>query len=605
MARRRFGADLTGVVWRIVSVSGIDNILQLAPGQSGITAWTAQSGGAQVTDLTTSAGVALPGGVITADALGLLDFFGPTTTPDTVTLWLDIGAGTRQQITASDLAAQVLGSVPQTRVIASGTGLTGGGDLTADRTLSVVPNTTNQRVEVSRANIPAGVRPEINFVEGANVTIGVADNPGADRVDVTIGSTGGGGGGSGYATAADEGTALTPRTILNFQGAGVVATDDPVNGRTNVVVTGTATVLPRPACLIVAGADAPAAVKAGADYVCDGSTGGNNDQVELNAALLAAFRQSAGTWGQVMVIGNLRINAPVIMRSANVLAGVGPGAIIKSVGMSADVGMVELFDKNQHMCTVRDLTLDGNGGAGGGSWGVRYVNSDGGGDGFMGTNEPGNSPDASHRFSDVFIKNFGGGTRHGLYLGDNCRETQGSRIRISQCSGNGLWLDGASDAKFTQVISITNNNGIVVGGGSNQFTMCKGSYNTIDGWVVSSSRAHLTGCHGQDNGRWGYNVTGATPTFTSCVADSNQRLNAANGGGFYLNAAGMYDGLDAYDRAQTPGSPQLRGVVMGPSIGASYVTGKASVPSGTGHVSGTAPQYARIVRAGSTLYAVG
>ena len=605
MARRRFGADLTAVVWRVISVADTEKILQLAPGQSGITAWTAQSGGTQVTDLTDSAGTALAGGIISANTLGLLDFFGPATTPETVTLWLDIGAGTRQQIAASDLPAQILAAVPQSRSITAGTGLTGGGALTADRTLTVVPNTTNQQVEVSVGNTPIGVRPEVNFVAGANVTIGGADNPGADRVDVTINATGGGGGGSGYAVVRDEGTALVPRDTLNFVGAGVVATDDPVNGRTNVVVTGTATVLPRPACLIVAGADAPAAVKAGADYVCDGSSGGNNDQVELNAALLAAFRQSAGTWGQVMVIGNLRINAPTIMRSGNVLAGVGPGAIIKSVGMASGVGMVELADKNQHMTTVRDLTLDGNGSSGGGSWGVRYVNSDGGGDGNTGLNQPGNSPDASHRLSDVFVKAFTTGTRHGIYLGDNCRETQGSRIRISQVSGNGLFLDGASDGKFVQVISITNGNGIVVGGGSNQFTMCKASYCDVDGWVVSSSRAHLTGCHGQDNGRWGYNVTGSTPTFASCVADSNQRLDAANGGGFSLNAAGMYEGLDAYDRGQTPASPQLRGIVMGPSIGASYVTGKASVPSGTGHVSGTAPQYARIVRASSTLYAVG
>jgi hypothetical protein len=44
---------------------------------------------------------------------------------------------------------------------------------------------------------------------------------------------------------------------------------------------------------------------------------------------------------------------------------------------------------------------------------------------------------------------------------------------------------------------------------------------------------------------------------------------------------------------------------MGASIGASLVTGKVTVPSGTNHVTGTAPQYARIVRGGSTLYAVG
>lgn len=108
MARRRFGADLTAVAWRTATVGGIDDVVLLARGASPITAWNAAQGGEQVTDLVTPAGVALTGGIITADALGLLDFLGPATTPETVSLWLDVGFGTRQLIAASDLGQQVV-----------------------------------------------------------------------------------------------------------------------------------------------------------------------------------------------------------------------------------------------------------------------------------------------------------------------------------------------------------------------------------------------------------------------------------------------------------------------------------------------------------------
>jgi hypothetical protein len=51
-------------------------------------------------------------------------------------------------------------------------------------------------VQVAADGTVAGVRPEINLVAGTNVTLAAADNPSADRVDVTINATGGGGGGT-------------------------------------------------------------------------------------------------------------------------------------------------------------------------------------------------------------------------------------------------------------------------------------------------------------------------------------------------------------------------------------------------------------------------
>lgn len=52
-------------------------------------------------------------------------------------------------------------------------------------------------IEVARNGTLVSTRPRINFIQGANVTLTVTDDPGDDEVDVTIASSGGGGGGTG------------------------------------------------------------------------------------------------------------------------------------------------------------------------------------------------------------------------------------------------------------------------------------------------------------------------------------------------------------------------------------------------------------------------
>ena len=140
------------------------------------------------------------------------------------------GAVTAQ--TGDYTVAQVTGAVADTRQILNGTGITGGGNLTADRTLSVVADTTVQRHRVSLAGSVIGTRQEINFVNGANITITAADDTPNNRVNVTVAATG-----SGH-TIQDEGVTLTGRSKLNFVGAGVAATDDAANDATIVTVTG-------------------------------------------------------------------------------------------------------------------------------------------------------------------------------------------------------------------------------------------------------------------------------------------------------------------------------------------------------------------------------
>lgn len=96
----------------------------------------------------------------------------------------DVSAISESKITnlTTDLAAKV----PTSRIITAGTGLTGGGDLSADRTLSVTDDSTIQKVQVASGGTLQGTRKQINFISGTNATVSVADNAGSNRVDITV-----------------------------------------------------------------------------------------------------------------------------------------------------------------------------------------------------------------------------------------------------------------------------------------------------------------------------------------------------------------------------------------------------------------------------------
>lgn len=53
---------------------------------------------------------------------------------------------------------------------------------------------------IKKAGSVIGIRPKVNFIEGSNVTLTIADDSANDQVNVTIASTGGGGGSWGSIT---------------------------------------------------------------------------------------------------------------------------------------------------------------------------------------------------------------------------------------------------------------------------------------------------------------------------------------------------------------------------------------------------------------------
>jgi hypothetical protein len=86
--------------------------------------------------------------------------------------------------------------VIQTRAVntQTGSGLTGGGNLSADLNLSVIPGDPTQQLQFSQGGAVKSTRHYVNFISGQNITIAVTDNTSAspNRVDVTIAASGSG-----------------------------------------------------------------------------------------------------------------------------------------------------------------------------------------------------------------------------------------------------------------------------------------------------------------------------------------------------------------------------------------------------------------------------
>ena len=84
-------------------------------------------------------------------------------------------------------------------------------------------------VEVSKGGSSVGIRPEINFIEGTNVTLTIADNAGTNAVDTTIAASGAGGGPPGTWTQLAKGpTTIADNTEIVVHNATLSAGESPL-----------------------------------------------------------------------------------------------------------------------------------------------------------------------------------------------------------------------------------------------------------------------------------------------------------------------------------------------------------------------------------------
>ncbi len=291
--------------------------------------------------------------------------------------------------------------------------------------------------------------------------------------------------------------------------------------------------------LIVAANDAPAGVKAAADYVCDGTA----DDVEINAAIAALSTDAVGfgtQGGDVLLWGKLyNIAGSIMMRSNVRVRGNGQySTVLKAttaltsayvVDTGRDIGVFMLYSANTQYTSVEDLTIDGNDSGGARTCGIRYI---------QGT---GVEWDASHRIRNLYIVDT---TSHGIYTGYSAPSNRGraalvENVRIINAGGYSNTDADACGCYFAQVdafysgidVGSSSGHGIKVTGANNRFVNCKSWYSggagtavhDGSGFYISSTavRNEFSACEAQDNYGDGFYIAGTTITLAGCGADSN------------------------------------------------------------------------------------
>lgn len=141
----------------------------------------------------------------------VLDVVSPAT-------WIPFGGGGADtdelvKTTAADDTANYLGSKFQD---SAGIEWTISANPNQQMIANIIPNISVQQIEIAKGGSLIGTRKQVNFIEGSNVTLTVADNPGTDAVDITVASTGGGGGTDQYVkvSAADTTAAYLDSKLL-------------------------------------------------------------------------------------------------------------------------------------------------------------------------------------------------------------------------------------------------------------------------------------------------------------------------------------------------------------------------------------------------------
>lgn len=84
-------------------------------------------------------------------------------------------------------------------------------------TAAAIANTSVQKIEVVKnSGAVVATRKQLNFIEGANVTLTIADDAGNDQVDITVAASSGGGGGSSTWTEVEVDFGAVPTRSKKF-----------------------------------------------------------------------------------------------------------------------------------------------------------------------------------------------------------------------------------------------------------------------------------------------------------------------------------------------------------------------------------------------------
>lgn len=238
--------------------------------------------------------------------------------------------------------------------------------------------------------------------------------------------------------------------------------------------------------IIVASSEAPADVKVGAHYICDGTA----DNVQINSAITQATtavarggNASGEQRGRVILTGGqFTLSDPVLMRTGVWLQGQGMLTQLEddgTVGTGGSGGLpalIKLNDANVHMSMVSDMYLEGNFASGtSGCCGIYYEGS-GGGDQ---SDFPNSDPDTDNSIRQMFIHGFknAGSTQHGIYINDTqMRGTQISDCNIREITTHAIFVQGPDGHMNNIHIGGVGTDGVRVDGGNWKINNVKAYY---------------------------------------------------------------------------------------------------------------------------------
>lgn len=527
----------------LASPSGTAEALVLEGGAS-LDAWNAISGGSKLTDLLmldppASQGSAAPGGVFPAQPDGTILVWVPT---DVAQVWVvkTGGTGQRWQLTPIDehdrlLLIEAAAYIPASAAGANNgvaqldnTGKVPAGQLPAAAGGVTTVNGAAGAVVLNEAN--TGFVPNTRKVNaGTGMTV---NNSGKLDQDLTI--------------AASIGT-----------GAGNVAAGNHTHGGF--------TTSPRPVVVQVLSNDADTAWKTAASadaytLVCDGT----NDEVQIQQAIdLAAPLQSrnAAMPAGAKQVGKVQLGggrffigaAGIKMRTAVWLDGNGKGTEVRAVGCNQP-GMIGLAAPSDHLCEVSNMQLWGNTSGGGSCSAIDFDMTDGANT----SGYPDANPDSDHFIHNLFIDEFRGTGRHGVYLhaaptvavpNPHNRGNMVKDLQIRDCTGgNGIYFDGASDSYIECChVGGSGDTGYRIAGGNTKMSDNKSFFSNNCGVWVTSGRANVVGHESQDEST-GLFFDGVPGTAVGLVVDtcdvagirvSNDRLQIM-GFNAFVRSGGRY-----------------------------------------------------------------
>lgn len=498
------------------SAGGTTNALVLA-GNTPLEAWTAGASGSNISDLKlftgsyTTEGAAAPAGVFNSQTDGTILVWAQ----DTVTeLWVtgQGSSGQRWQLSPVNLSARVK-SIESASYIPSSQKGAVDGVASLDGT-GKVP--AAQLPAASVAGV-ADITTPVGGTESGNVVLSAADLgavPTTRTISPGTGLTGGG-----------DLSANRSLSVVYGTTAGTVAQgNDPRFG-----TTGTS---PRPVYAVVLSADAPADRKAAAAsdpyvFVCDGTA----DQVQIQQAIDAAAPLQArnagspvgaGQLGKVQLSGGqFNISSGINMRTAVHVEGSGWLTVIRATACNT-AGVFQLANPNEHACQISNMFLDGNGGSGGTASAINFdMTASGNTTGYPNTN-----PDSYHQVHRLYISQFSGSNRHGIWMhASGTANNRGNRIEsitMRDCGGNGVYLQAASDCTIANVeVGGSDNSGFRIETGNTKVIGCKSFYSDAVGFYFSSGRGTVTGCESQDD-VIGFYFDGAPYVASALTADTSQ-----------------------------------------------------------------------------------